>query len=144
MRLRTLALLWLALATMSYAQTSAQPTVRPASASTRSAARFVSQNAVNAEVERALRQVVGQKNAIAAFEADIAARKVRMSGIAEDQQRVRENLKALKGSSEEKALVEQYARELNDQEDRVQSLQHEILGLATKARRSAKDTYRDD
>jgi len=34
---------------------------------------FVSQNAVNAEVERALRQVVGQKNAIAAFEADIAA-----------------------------------------------------------------------
>ena len=88
---------------------------------------FVSQNAVNAEVERALRQVVGQKNAIAAFEADIAARKTRMSGIAEDQQRVRENLKALKDSSEEKALVERYARELNDQEDRVQSLQHEIL-----------------
>jgi hypothetical protein len=90
---------------------------------------FVSQNAVNAEVERALRQVVGQKNAIAALEADIAARKVRMSGIAEDQQRVRENLKALKGSSEEKALVERYARELNDQEDRVQSLQHEISDL---------------
>ena len=40
MRLRTLALLWLALATMSYLQTSAQPTVRPASASTRSAARL--------------------------------------------------------------------------------------------------------
>jgi hypothetical protein len=39
-RLRTLALPWLALATMSYAQTSAQPTVRPASASTRSAARL--------------------------------------------------------------------------------------------------------
>ena len=73
--------------------------------------------------------MVGQKNAIAAFEAGIAARKVRMSGIAEDQQRVRENLKALKGSSEEKALVERYARELNDQEDRVQSLQHEILDL---------------
>jgi len=52
-----------------------------------------------------------------------------MSGIAEDQQRVRENLKALKGSSEEKALVERYARELNDQEDRVQSLQHEISDL---------------
>jgi hypothetical protein len=41
-----------------------------------------------------------------AFEADIAARKVRMSGIAEDQQRIPENLKALKGSSEEQALVE--------------------------------------
>ena len=90
---------------------------------------FVSQNAVNAEVEKMLRRVVGQKNAIAAFEADIAARKAQMSSIAEDQQRVRENMKALKGSSEEKALVERYARELNDQEDRVQSLQHEISDL---------------
>ena len=90
---------------------------------------FVSQNAVNAEVEKVLRQVVGQKNAIAAFETEIAVRKVQMSGIAEDQQRVRENMKALKGSSEEKALVERYARELNDQEDRVQSLQHEISDL---------------
>jgi len=90
---------------------------------------FVSQNAVNAEAEKMLRRVVGQKNAIAAFEADIAARKAQMSSIAEDQQRVRENMKALKGSSEEKALVERYARELNDQEDRVQSLQHEISDL---------------
>ena len=90
---------------------------------------FVSQNAVNAEVEKVLRQVAGQKNTIAGFEADLAARKVQMSSIAEDQQRVRENMKALKGSSEEKALVERYARELNDQEDRVQSLQHEISDL---------------
>ena len=90
---------------------------------------FVSQNAVNAEVEKVLRQVVGQKNTIAAFEADLAAHKAQMSSIAEDQQRVRENMKALKGRSEEKALVERYARELNDQEDRVQSLQHEISDL---------------
>jgi hypothetical protein len=93
---------------------------------------FVSQNAVNAEVEKVLRRVVGQKNTIAAFEADLAAHKVQMSSIAEDQQRVRENMKALKGSSEEKALVERYARELNDQEDRVQSLQHEISDLQQK------------
>ena len=90
---------------------------------------FVSQNAVNAEVEKVLRQLVGQKNAIAALESEIAAHKVQMSGIGEDQQRVRENMKALKGSAEEKALVERYARELNDQEDRVQSLQHEISDL---------------
>ena len=45
---------------------------------------------------------------------------------------MRENLKALKGSSEEKALVERYARELNDQEDKVQSLQHEIADLQQK------------
>jgi chromosome segregation ATPase len=71
-------------------------------------------------------------DSIAAFEADIAARKAQMSGIAEDQLRVRENMKALKGSSEEKALAERYARELNDQEDRVQSLQREISDLREK------------
>jgi cell division protein FtsB len=93
---------------------------------------FVSQNAINREVERVLRRVLEKKNAIAAFEADIAARKAQMSGIAEDQLRVRENMKALKGGSEEKALVERYARELNDQEDRVQFLQREISGLREK------------
>jgi hypothetical protein len=41
-------------------------------------------------------------------------------------------MKALKGSSEEKALVERYVRELNDQEDRVHSLQQEILALQQK------------
>jgi hypothetical protein len=66
------------------------------------------------------------------LEADIAAHKAQVSAIAEDQQRVRENLKALKGSPEEKALVERYARELNDQEDKVQSLQHEISDLQQK------------
>jgi chromosome segregation ATPase len=79
-----------------------------------------------------LRQVIAQKNNIAALEADIAAHKAQVSAIAEDQQRVRENLKALKGSPEEKALVERYARELNDQEDKVQSLQHEISDLQQK------------
>ena len=93
---------------------------------------FVSQNSINAEVEKVLRRVVGQKNSIAVFDADIAARKAQVSGIAEDQKRVRENMKALKGSAEEKALLERYARELNDQEDRVQSLQHEISDLQQK------------
>jgi hypothetical protein len=99
---------------------------------------FVSQNAINAEVEKVLQRIVGQKNAIAAFDADIAGRKAQVSGIAEDQKRVRENMKALKGSSEEKTLVERYARELNDQEDRVQSLQREISDLQQKRNAAQK------
>jgi hypothetical protein len=90
---------------------------------------FLSQNAINAEVEKALRQVSAQKNAIATIEADINARKAQVSSIAEDQQRVRENMKALKGSAEEKTLIERYARELNNQEDRVQALQQEMSDL---------------
>lgn len=93
---------------------------------------FVSQKAINVEVEKVLRRVVEQKSNIAGFDADIAARKAQVSGIAEDQKRVRENMKALKGSAEEKALLERYARELNDQEDRVQSLQRETSDLQQK------------
>ena len=93
---------------------------------------FVSQKAINVEVEKVLRRIVEQKSNIAGFDADIAARKAQVSGIAEDQKRVRENMKALKGSAEEKALLERYARELNDQEDRVQSLQHETSDLQQK------------
>jgi cell division protein FtsB len=41
-------------------------------------------------------------------------------------------MKALKGSSEEKALLERYVRELNQQEDRVQVLRKEISDLEQK------------
>ena len=41
--------------------------------------------------------------------------------IFEDQQRLRENMKALKGSVEEKTLLQRYTRQLNDQEDRLEA-----------------------
>jgi hypothetical protein len=41
-------------------------------------------------------------------------------------------MKALKGSAEEKSLVERYARELNEEEDGVQALQREIAELQVK------------
>ena len=90
---------------------------------------FLQQKMINAEVEGALRQVLAQKNDIAVIEAVIAGRKAQVASISDDQQRVRENMKALKGSSEEKALVERYVRELNEQEDRVQALRHEMAEL---------------
>ena len=93
---------------------------------------FLMQKAINRDVERALRQITSQKNVVAGLDADLAARKTQLAGIAEDQQRVRENMKALKGSAEEKALVERYARELNSQEDRVLTLQHEGSDLRQK------------
>ncbi|MGE5245408.1 MAG: hypothetical protein ACM3SQ_14370, partial [Betaproteobacteria bacterium] len=47
-----------------------------------------------------------------------------------DQQRLRENMKALRGSDEEKALTARYTRELDAQEDRLADLQAQI-GRAT-------------
>jgi len=93
---------------------------------------FLDQKMINPEVEKALRRIAAQKNDIAVIEAVITGRRSQVSSISDDQQRVRENMKALKGSAEEKALVERYVRELNEQEDRVQSLRREIAEMQQK------------
>ncbi len=93
---------------------------------------FLDQKMINADVEKALRKIALQKSDIAVLDAVITGRRAQVSSISEDQQRVRENMKALKGSSEEKALVERYVRELNEQEDRVQALRREITEMQQK------------
>ncbi len=52
--------------------------------------------------------------------------------IGQDQGRVRENLKALKGSDAEKALTERYTRQLSTQEDRLEVLRKEIEAAAAE------------
>jgi hypothetical protein len=103
---------------------------------------FLVQKMINIETERVLRKVILQKNDIAQLDATIAGRKTQITSISDDQQRVRENMKALKGSAEEKALVERYVKELNEQEDRMQSLRHEITDLQGK-RESAQKTLNE-
>jgi hypothetical protein len=103
---------------------------------------FLVQKMINIETERVLRKVILQKNDIAQVDATIAGRRTQITSISEDQQRVRENMKALKGSAEEKALVERYVRELNEQEDRMQSLRREITELQQK-REAAQKTLNE-
>ena len=93
---------------------------------------FLDQKMINPEVEKALRKIISQKNDVAVIDAVITGRRGQITSISEDQQRVRENMKALKGSAEEKALVERYVRQLNEQEDRMQSLRHEISEMQQK------------
>jgi len=90
---------------------------------------LVQQRDINPELEQVLRRVIAQKGDIADLEAQIKEQQEQVSSIHDDQQRVRENLKALKGSAEEKQLVQRYTSELNDQEDKVQSLRKSIAGL---------------
>jgi len=103
---------------------------------------FLTQKMINPEIEQALRKLIVQKSSIAVLDGELASRKSKISGISEDQQRVRENMKALKGSVEEKALLARYVRELNEQEDRVQSLQHEVAELQQK-REGAQKTLNE-
>jgi hypothetical protein len=83
---------------------------------------FLQQKALSPEVEKALRQIVAQKNKVSDIDTQIQSQKSQMENISQDQQRLRENLKALKGSAEEKALVQRYTRELDTQEDQMDSL----------------------
>jgi hypothetical protein len=90
---------------------------------------FLRQRSINTAVEDAFRKIVAQKNRIAALDAQIAARTNETQKIYDDQQRIRENLKALKGSAEERALTERYTKQLSDQETRLDTLQRESAAL---------------
>ncbi len=90
------------------------------------------QRTPHSEVEQALRGILEQKNRVAALEAQISSRKSETETIFDDQQRLRENLKALKGSAEENALTQRYTRQLADQETRLETLRREMAELESK------------
>ncbi|HLW43964.1 MAG TPA: carboxypeptidase regulatory-like domain-containing protein [Candidatus Acidoferrales bacterium] len=93
---------------------------------------FLNQKSISAEVEAALRKIVEQKNRVAALDAEISSRNNEKQKIYDDQQRIRENLKALKGSPEERALTQRYTQQLADQETRLETLQKETQDFQTK------------
>jgi hypothetical protein len=89
---------------------------------------FVSQRVLTPEIEKSLRDVVAQRDQMAKIQADISAKQESLQQIVDDQGRLRENMKALKGTPEEKALTERYAGELNEQENKLADLRKEIAG----------------
>ena len=93
-------------------------------------------NGVSAEeLERALRPVLDKKAEVAAHEQKARELEMERGRIMEDQQRLRENMKALRGSAEERQLLQRYTRQLDEQENRLAELEKEIAAVA--ARRAA-------
>ncbi|HEY6350864.1 MAG TPA: carboxypeptidase regulatory-like domain-containing protein [Candidatus Angelobacter sp.] len=103
---------------------------------------FFRQKTIKPEVEQALRKIIQQKNEIAGFDHEIQGRQNQVNTINQDQQRLRENMKALKGSAEEKALLQRYTHELNDQEDKLESVRAEISKLELKRTESRQQLDR--
>jgi hypothetical protein len=93
---------------------------------------LVQQGSLNAETEKALMGIMAQKQEVAALAAAMEARDEEINSIVEDQERVRDNMKSLKGSPEEKELTQRYTRQLNQQEDQIQKLRNEITDLRRK------------
>jgi hypothetical protein len=93
---------------------------------------FVLEGAITPAVEAELRKVIAKKFEIAGVDQEIKSRQQEMESIEKGQARLRENMKALKGSPEEKALLLRYTKELDGQEDRLASLQKETSEQKTK------------
>jgi hypothetical protein len=89
-------------------------------------AALVQEKTIKPSAEAALRKVIDKKNEIAAVDVEIKTRQAEMESIDHDQERLRENMKALKGSAEEKTLLQRYTKQLDAQEDRLAELHKEI------------------
>ncbi|MGA8409440.1 MAG: carboxypeptidase regulatory-like domain-containing protein [Candidatus Acidiferrales bacterium] len=100
---------------------------------------FSQQKSISPEIAAAFQKIVQQKDQIAALDAEIARRAEETQKIYDDQQRLRENLKALKGSAEERALTQRYTQQLADQETRLETLQHESADLQVKRDKAQAD-----
>ena len=96
------------------------------------------QQRVTPAMEQAFRRVLDQKTAIAGLDVQLRACQQEVDALGADQARLRENMKALKGSAEEKALIERYTRELNTQEDRLAALHSQISELRGKREHAAE------
>jgi hypothetical protein len=93
---------------------------------------FFAQQTINSELDQALRRIIRQKGEIVGFDHQIKGLETQVGAINQDQQRLRENMKALKGSPEEKALLQRYTHELNDQEDKLQSVRAEMTKIESQ------------
>ena len=86
-------------------------------------------NAADPKVLAALEPVFAAKRRVAELDAQIRAIEDKERAIGEDQKRVRENLGALKGTAEERALAKRYTEELDGQEDTLAGLKRDRAAL---------------
>ncbi len=87
---------------------------------------FVKQGTITPEMAQALAKITAQKNVVAKLEEEMENRQKDIDRIVEDQGRLRENMKALRGSAEEKALLQRYTRQLDEQETQLDTLRKKI------------------
>jgi hypothetical protein len=87
---------------------------------------FVKQGTITGEMAEALKKITTQKAVVAKLEEEMENRQKDIDRIVEDQGRLRENMKALRGSAEEKALLQRYTKQLDEQETQLDVLRKKI------------------
>ena len=103
---------------------------------------FVKQGAISADVAGALKKITEQKAVVAQLEEEMENRQHDIEKIVDDQARLRENMKALKGSAEEKALLQRYTKQLDGQETQLDGLRKKIEATEEKRDKANIDLER--
>jgi hypothetical protein len=93
---------------------------------------LVHQKRMTPAMQQAFDRILKQKEKVDEFSNQIAERKRESDQIATDQNRIRENMKALKGTSEEKALLQRYVGQLDSQESRLAVLRQQSADLTVQ------------
>jgi hypothetical protein len=83
---------------------------------------FLRQKSINPDIEKALRTITAQKKVVADLDGTIREQQKAIDQIFTDQGRLRENMKALKGSAEEKALLQRYTKQLDEEETQLEAM----------------------
>jgi hypothetical protein len=92
---------------------------------------FSKQGSVTPEMADALKKISAQKAVAAKLEQEMEDRQNDIDRIVDDQGRLRENMKALRGSAEEKSLLQRYTKQLEDQETQLAALRKRISDAET-------------
>jgi hypothetical protein len=78
-------------------------------------------------IQKALQPVVEKQKELVAAQDRLGRLQQEVSILTVDQNRVRDNMRALRGSKEEKALTQRYVKDLATQEDRLVTLRTSIV-----------------
>ena len=87
---------------------------------------FAKDGTITPEMAQALGKITAQKTVVGKLEEEMENRQKDIDRIVEDQGRLRENMKALRGSAEEKTLLQRYTKQLDDQETQLDTLRKKI------------------
>jgi hypothetical protein len=103
---------------------------------------LVDQKRMTPNMQQAFDRILKQKEKVDEISSQITDQKRESDQIAADQNRIRENMKALKGSSEEKALLQRYVGQLDAQESRLAALRKESSDLTAQENQASAELDR--
>jgi len=103
---------------------------------------LASENLISDEAREQLEAIAERVESIRKIDEEIVKRQSEVEEITEGQERVRENLKSLGNSSEEKKLRSRYVSNLDSEEERIEELQREVADLRRKKEEEEEELER--